>query len=139
MLRSRPNRLSKLIGTKFYRVFQHCKNRLIHSVISRCGHSKITYSQVPNKRPPPLITFRIFSIPRTLVGPPVYYFMEIDFFTNLSLHFPSLLVPFTSNFHVKIACFCIYFSFMFYGVLLLFFLSLYNHLKPLLKVQSLIY
>ena len=33
--------------------FNIVKIRLIQSVLSRSGHSKSTYSQVPTKRPPP--------------------------------------------------------------------------------------
>ena len=38
---------------------------------------------------------------------------------------------------MKIECFCIYFSSMLYDNLFLFFPSIYNHLKPFLKIQPL--
>ena len=55
------------------------------------------YSQVPNKHPHRLLIFRVFPTPRTLLGPPSINFKEIDFFTNPSFHFLSLLVLFTPN------------------------------------------
>ena len=71
------------------------------------------YSQVPDKRPPPrLLIFYSFPTPRILLGPSMN-FKEIDLFLQ-AVHFLSLLVLFTPNFHGKIAYCCIYFSVMLY-------------------------
>ena len=84
-----------------------------------------------------LLIFRSVSNLPDLIRTPFINFKEIDFFTNSLLHFFSWLVLFTPNFQGKIACFCIYFSFMLYDNLLLFFPSLYNHLKPFLILRPL--
>jgi len=85
---------------------------------------------------PRFLIFRFFSNPPDPLGPPVYWFFkEVDFCKNSSFHFLSLLVLFTPNFHGKITCFCIYFSFMLYDNLLLFFPSLCSHVMSLLKFR----
>ena len=83
----------------------------------------------------PSFNFFIFSSPRTLLGlPPFLYFKEIDFFTNPSFHFHSLLVLFTPNFHGKMSF--MYFSFMIYDNLFCSFRlctiieSRYSHSAP---------
>jgi len=96
------------------------------------------YSQVPNNAPP-LINFSIFSNPWTLLEPPVYYFKEVDFFTNPWFHSISLLVPFTPNIQGKLECFCICFNSMPYDNLFLFFPSFYNQFRspsPFIKVKN---
>ena len=100
------------------------------------ARAKLTYSQVPNKRPPTYY-FLDFSSPLALLGPLSHLLMlrKLTFFTNSTFHFPSLLVLFTPNFHVRIACFCIYFSFMLYDSLFVLFPSLYNHVNSLLKFR----
>jgi len=90
---------------------------------------------VPNKGPS-LINFSIFLQPPDLIRTPrLLILRRLTIFTNPSFHFLSVLVLFTPNFHGKIAYCCIYFSFMLYGNLFLFFLSLYNQLNPFLKFQ----
>ena len=67
--------------------------------------------KVPTKCPPPLINFRLFPTPRTLTETHhLLILKKLSLFTNPPFH--SLLVLFTANFHGKIACLCIYSSFM---------------------------
>ena len=83
-----------------------------------------------------LINFSVFvQPPGTYLDPPFINFKEIEDFMYPSFRFLSFLVLFTPNMHGKIACFCIYFSFMLSDNLFLFFPSLYNHLKPFLKFR----
>ena len=53
--------------------------------------------------------------------PRLFILKKITFFMNFSCCFLSLLVPFTSNFQGKIACFCMYFNFVLYDNLFLLF------------------
>jgi len=86
---------------------------------------------------PPLIKFSIFFQPSDLVRTTRLLILgKSTFFTNPSIHFLSLLVLSTPNFHSKIAYCCIYFSFMLYDKLFLFFPSLYNHLSLFLNYHS---
>ena len=85
---------------------------------------------------PLLINFSIFSNPLNFIMTPCLLILrKLTSFTNHSFHFLSLLILFMPKFHGKIAQCCIYFSFMLYDNLHLFVLSLYNNLKPFLKVR----
>ena len=102
--------------------------------------TKYLYYQVPNTSPHPLINFRFFPTPWTLLGPSrLLILRKLTFFKNPSSYFFSLLVTFTLNFHGKIAYCCIYFSFILYDNLYLFLPSLYNQLKPSLKFRPPVY
>ena len=86
--------------------------------------------------PPPLINFSIFFQPPDLIRTPRLLILgKLTFITILSFHFLSSFVVFTPNFHGKIACFCIYFSFLLYDNLFLLFPSFYNHVNSLLKFR----
>ena len=93
------------------------------------------YPQVPNKRPTPsLLTLRFFSTPPDFIRTPCLVILrKLSVFTTL--YVISLLVLFTPNFHGKIGYCDMYFSIMLYYNSLLFFLSLYNHLKPFFILQ----
>ena len=94
------------------------------------------YSEVPNKRPP-FINFSNFSNPSDFIRILLSLILrKLTFFTKPSFTFLSLLLLFTSsNFHGKIACFCIYFSSILSDNLFLFLPSLYNYSKPFHKFQ----
>ena len=94
------------------------------------------YSQVPNILHPRLLIFDFFQPPELIRNPRLIMLWKMPFFTNPLFHFLSLLVVFTPHFYGKIAYCCIYFSFILHENLLLFFLSLYNHLKLFLKFHS---
>ena len=89
---------------------------------------------MPNKRSPRLLIFHFFPIPPDLIRiPRLLILRKLTFITNYLYLFLSFFVLFMRNFHGKIACFCIYFSFMPYNSLFLFLPPLYNQPTPFLK------
>jgi len=106
---------AKLFVTMFFLVLRFIVSILLYPEYI-CTHVCTLRCQIV---PPQLINFLIFPAPPEVIRTPCINFKEIDFFTNPSSHFLSLLVLSMATIQGKME----------------FLLSFYNHLEPFLKFQ----
>ena len=86
--------------------------------------------------PPCLLILRFLSNPPDLIrNPRLLFLAKSTFFYKAPILFPFFVCTIYAQVHGKIVCFCICFSFMLHDNRLLFFPSLYSHLKPFLNFR----